>query len=293
MIIGLVMSVNDRVYTSSAWSRWSSSAVGNRSRRRQARPGLGDHPTPAGRARAPRQDLEPADRGTSRACCGYYTADWYRHLAADGLATVIERRRGAWVSCKDPSMDSPTLTDRRSPWVIITTSDDPWTSSAEAELRRRGGVVIRLDGRQLLDPTSVFRTFAERFHFPGYFGHNWDALIDCLQDWHAHGYDGVPDIAILVDHADGLLETDFVEVLISSLAVAAWHVNLRLDADGIRIDDETPFTMHTVLLLDQTTPAAFLPATAAGTDIIASMQDGRLTTTLDPTEWPVSGTWPD
>ncbi|MFE2022395.1 barstar family protein [Streptomyces sp. NPDC059499] len=35
---------------------------------------------------------------------------------------------------------------------------------------------------------AVFRTFARELSFLGYFGHNWDALVDCLHDWHGPGH---------------------------------------------------------------------------------------------------------
>lgn len=43
----------------------------------------------------------------------------------------------------------PTLTERRSPWVTFTSAADPWVAAAEAELRARGGIVLRLDGEEL------------------------------------------------------------------------------------------------------------------------------------------------
>ncbi|MFJ9591676.1 barstar family protein [Streptomyces virginiae] len=44
--------------------------------------------------------------------------------------------------------------------------------------------------------------------FVGYFGHNSDALVDCRQDWHGPGH-GNQDLAILIEHAEHLLEWDF------------------------------------------------------------------------------------
>ena len=45
------------------------------------------------------------------------------------------------------------------------------------DLAKRGGTVVRLDGRELREPTSLFATFARKLSFPGYFGDNWDALV--------------------------------------------------------------------------------------------------------------------
>ncbi|MER7735534.1 barstar family protein [Streptomyces erythrochromogenes] len=180
---------------------------------------------------------------------------------------------------------TPTLTERRSPWVVFTSPADPWLASETAALVRRDGLVLRLDGRELRDPASVFRTFARELSFPGYFGHNWHALVDCLHDWHGPGH-GNRDLAILIDHADGLLTSDFLGLLVSVLAQAAWNSNLRLDADGEPDTDWTRTTQHFVLLPDHTAPAAFAEAAARGQDVAVALADGRLLATLTDTDWP-------
>jgi hypothetical protein len=59
----------------------------------------------------------------------------------------------------------------------VTPADDPWVSAEMVDLAKRGGTVVRLDGRELREPTSLFATFARKLSFPGYFGDNWDALV--------------------------------------------------------------------------------------------------------------------
>jgi hypothetical protein len=86
-------------------------------------------------------------------------------------------------------MSTLTLTERQSPWVVVTRADDPWVSAEVVKLEKRGGTVVRLEGWKLREPPSLFATFARELSFPGYFGHNWDALVDCLRDWHGHGAD--------------------------------------------------------------------------------------------------------
>ncbi|MES5824433.1 barstar family protein [Streptomyces sp. RG80] len=49
--------------------------------------------------------------------------------------------------------------------------------------------MFRLDGRELPTPGTLFAVFARELGFPDYFGHNWDALVDCLHDGH-HGHHG-------------------------------------------------------------------------------------------------------
>jgi RNAse (barnase) inhibitor barstar len=75
--------------------------------------------------------------------------------------------------------------------------------ASAATVRRRleleGWRVFYLDGREIDDKQSFLRSCATAMEFPDYFGKNWDALEECLNDlsWvEADGY------VILFDHAD-------------------------------------------------------------------------------------------
>ncbi|MEU6051144.1 barstar family protein [Streptomyces xanthochromogenes] len=120
---------------------------------------------------------------------------------------------------------------------------------------------------------------------PGYFGHNWDALVDCLHDWHGPGR-GNQDLAILIEHADDLLNSDFLGLFASVLAQAAWNSNLRLDSDDELDEWRQRIAQHFVLLLDHTAPAAFTEKAARGTDVAVALADGRLLVTLTDVDWP-------
>ncbi|MCZ0983028.1 barstar family protein [Streptomyces diastatochromogenes] len=177
---------------------------------------------------------------------------------------------------------------------MFTSPADPWLASETAALVQRNGLVLRLDGRAMPDPASVFRTFARELSFPGYFGHNWDARVDCLHDWHGPGY-GDQDLAILIEHADDLLESDFLGLFVSVLAQAARHANLRLDADGELDEWRQRIAQHFVFLLDRTAPAAFAEQAARGMDVAVALSDGRLLASLTdvdrPGGDPVSAPW--
>ncbi|WP_405647153.1 barstar family protein [Streptomyces sp. NBC_00019] len=125
----------------------------------------------------------------------------------------------------------PSLTRRRPPWAVFTSRNDPWGDAETARLLERAGRVFRLDGRELRELKSLFSVFARELGFPGYFGHNWDALVDCLHD--RHDRHDRQDVAVLIDHADSLLDVDFLGVFVSVLCQAAWRANLQLDADGV------------------------------------------------------------
>lgn len=142
----------------------------------------------------------------------------------------------------------------------------------------------------MLEPALLFRTFARALNFPGYFGHTWDALVDCLRDWHGPGH-GMQDVAILIEDADALLDAEFLGLFVSVLCQAAWNANLRLDADGARNENWPPFALHFVLVLQDTSPAAFAQGAATGTDVVVARSDGRLTATLTDDEWPGDPSW--
>jgi hypothetical protein len=46
------------------------------------------------------------------------------------------------------------------------------------------------------------------------------------------------------------------------------------------------FALHFVILLTETTPAAFAERAATGMDVGVALTDGRLTATLTGTDWP-------
>ncbi len=112
------------------------------------------------------------------------------------------------------------------------------------------------------------------------------ALVDCLHDWHGPGH-GNQDLAILIEHADDLLKSDFLGLFVSVLAQAAWNTNLRLDGDGELDEWRQRMAQHFVFLLDHTAPVAFTERAARGMDVAVALSDGRLLVTLTDVDWPV------
>ncbi|MFI6657517.1 barstar family protein [Streptomyces sp. NPDC050523] len=185
---------------------------------------------------------------------------------------------------KISGVTTPSLTQLTSPWVVFTAKTDPWVSAEATALLERGGLVFRLTARDLPEPASLFRTFARELSFPGYFGHNWDALVDCLHDWHDPGHDR-SDVAVLIDDADALLKAEFLGVFVSVLCQAAWKANLQLDGDGVPHGDWPPFALHFVLLLEHTAPADFTEAVSKGRWLDVEFTDERLTAALSSAYW--------
>ena len=114
----------------------------------------------------------------------------------------------------------------------VQSTKAPWTSllvlktgqRAESLLPAPQGFVIKvLKGSKCRSRAALFAEFARVLAFPDYFGHNWDALEECLADLEwlpASGY-----VLLLLD-ADQILPDDeeeyetFLEVL--SDAGEAW-----------------------------------------------------------------------
>ncbi len=59
-------------------------------------------------------------------------------------------------------------------------------------LRTAGWRVAVIDGRVTATKESVLGALATELAFPEWFGHNWDALADCLSE--------LPRVAIVVNH---------------------------------------------------------------------------------------------
>lgn len=93
------------------------------------------------------------------------------------------------------------------------------------EAERAGWRVFWLDARGVHDKRTLLDRCAEEFALPSYFGHNWDALQDCLRDlsW-------VPAVAgylVVYDHwrepagADPATHRTLMEIF--DAAVRSWR----------------------------------------------------------------------
>ncbi|MFI9550611.1 barstar family protein [Nonomuraea endophytica] len=86
-----------------------------------------------------------------------------------------------------------------------------------------------LDGRLCRTRATFFAEVARVLRFPDYFGHNWDALSDCLRD--------AGPVALLVENAEDLLSAETPGQFATLLAVFAdaagsgLTVTLRTDQD--------------------------------------------------------------
>jgi len=92
----------------------------------------------------------------------------------------------------------------------------------QASARKAGFAYFHVDGKNVARKEQLLNAVATAMHFPKSFGHNWDALEECLVDldMDADGF------VILYEHIDGLLEThaDQFDTLVEILrdAVGSW-----------------------------------------------------------------------
>lgn len=98
------------------------------------------------------------------------------------------------------------LTGRREPGVATWRASRREAARGATEAERAGWRVFWLDGSGLDGKAALLDRCAVEFAFPSYFGHNWDALQDCLRDlsWApaTRGY------LVVYDHGGDLADAD-------------------------------------------------------------------------------------
>lgn len=87
-----------------------------------------------------------------------------------------------------------------------------------------GFSIHRIDLAEARDKSSLLKQLAAALAFPGWFGHNWDALSDCLNDLSWVPADGH---LMLLEHCDNFQashEGDFAILLqVFAEAAVAWR----------------------------------------------------------------------
>jgi RNAse (barnase) inhibitor barstar len=105
----------------------------------------------------------------------------------------------------------------------------------------KGFATFRVDLAKANDKDEMLAAIAKALKFPDWFGHNFDALVDCLADmaWQpGEGY------LVLLEHCDGIhgkAEADFVTTLqVFEQAANEWREEgiafwclVEMQADGI------------------------------------------------------------
>ncbi|MEQ1793185.1 MAG: barstar family protein [Nitrospira sp.] len=124
------------------------------------------------------------------------------------------------------------MTSPRTLSGYLQTPKAPWSSllvvpsgiTASALVKAPTGFALRtINGKKCSTPAGLFTEFARALGFPDYFGHNWDAMEECLADLEwlpAKGY------VLLITDAQAVLpgDEDEYETLLEILSDAgeAW-----------------------------------------------------------------------
>jgi RNAse (barnase) inhibitor barstar len=95
--------------------------------------------------------------------------------------------------------------------------------TVQSAAKKAGYAFFHIDGKKIERKEQLLNAFATALRLPESFGHNWDALEECLTDLEAGDNDGY---VIYFDHIDGLLAAhpDQFETLVEMLrdAVQSW-----------------------------------------------------------------------
>jgi RNAse (barnase) inhibitor barstar len=123
-------------------------------------------------------------------------------------------------------MSTPTAGDRgvvSRPVKLAPLTEEAATAIC-AHARSVGYDCVRVDLTDCEEKAEFLTRTAEAFVFPRWFGHNWDALADCLTDL---GWRPAPGYVVVFEHASALQE-HAPEVFDTALAIlddvaAAWR----------------------------------------------------------------------
>ncbi|MEV6606902.1 barstar family protein [Kutzneria sp. NPDC051319] len=172
-----------------------------------------------------------------------------------------------------------TLTSPVEPWVVVTQDDDLVARELLAAIAT-SGVVKPLDSAMMTDTSGLFAEFADKLEFPPYFGHNWYALVDCLDDLHSSGHGQLP-VAVVVEDADPVVDTDFFPLFIALLCEAADRANLSLDADDLP-RDRPPFPLHFIFFTKRTNRKQLADRLRERDDLSVHESDDRVLVSSKP-----------
>ncbi|WP_282703321.1 barstar family protein [Streptomyces sp. CC219B] len=174
------------------------------------------------------------------------------------------------------------ITGTSEPWVVFVPQGDAEVRRQLSSLEASGGRVHRLDSRDLLTEQGIYAAFAEALQFPGYFGRNWDAMVDCLDDLCGAVTRGV-GIAVVIDEADRLLGTEHFPLFVSVLCQGADRANSDVDLDGVP-QDRPAVAEHFVLQFSEFDPEE-ITRRVSQRDLTVTMGENYVGAALNPEEW--------
>ncbi|MEV2193103.1 barstar family protein [Streptomyces phaeochromogenes] len=174
------------------------------------------------------------------------------------------------------------ITGTSAPWVVFVPQGAAEVRRQLAGLEAKGGHVHHFDSRELMTEQGIHRSFAEVLQFPGYFGKNWDALMDCLDDLCGAVTGGV-GIAGVVHDADLLLEAEHFPLFVSVLCQGADRANSAVDLDGFPLD--RPAIAEHFVLEFREFDREKVALRVGQPDLTVTTGDGFVAAALNPEEW--------
>jgi RNAse (barnase) inhibitor barstar len=107
-------------------------------------------------------------------------------------------------------------------------------------LAAHGFEIYQLDGSRITDMSTFFQEAAQALQFPAYFGHNWDAFIECLGEFEDRPARRVAIVWRRADHTQrknlGLL-----------LEAVYWFLTVARDLGTYRADGAAPTQLELFL----------------------------------------------
>ncbi|WP_369211637.1 barstar family protein [Streptomyces flavofungini] len=196
-----------------------------------------------------------------------------------------------------PHRFRPALTGTSAPWVYFVPAGTAGVRQELTELRAKGGQVHHFAAESLLTRRSVHETFARTLRFPDYYGHNWDALVDCLDDLCEEVTGGVGIVGVVRDTGAALLAADHFPLFVSVLCQGADRANASADLDGF--PQARPATAQHFVFESTVSagPAGSAPGDWAGEQeriarrvaeepgLVVTSGDGFVAAQLDPSIW--------
>ncbi|MFB6561902.1 barstar family protein [Streptomyces sp. NPDC056400] len=198
------------------------------------------------------------------------------------VAARLQDVKGRRIRQDGTDVTSFNVAKPETPWVIFGPREAVEFKEQVAALSAAGGRVYEVHGRALMDEAGVLDAFARAVGVPGYFGWNWDALVDCLDDLHDAVTGGV-GIVVVVHGADALLGADHLKVFMTMLCLAADRANTDVDPDG-DLRDEPVVIEHFIFLLDEVRAEEFT-AGIEDPDVVVSVEGDFLTVALNLDAW--------
>jgi RNAse (barnase) inhibitor barstar len=133
------------------------------------------------------------------------------------------------------------LADHSWPWAIFISCAEKEIENIDFNKRSEDNAVVRfLRGERCDNEIKLFQEFAAALQFPYYFGNNWDALDDCIQDF---GWLPGKSYVLIMTNIDLVLRNkeDKFETLIEILSGAAKYWQTPIDTNEPWAHPSIPF----------------------------------------------------